>query len=209
MTFPQPLRIRHFDSAEVAGFFMYHSSSRHLDPFMREECSLSEAAKAIGIGKTRMSYWVDKMLQLELIEAVRVEKRGRNRVPIYRATADRFTVPLDKVPAESDEQFLVLHTRGFVEATHRAVMRTVRQHDNDWWMEYDLLNGKGQINLAPQNRPLEPLMLISSFGTIHLTDAVANAAKQDLYDLMMRYIQLEDPKGKRYLYQILMVEDSE
>lgn len=175
---------------------------------MNGECSLSEAAQWLGIGKTRMSYWVNKLLGLGLIEQLRIEKRGRNMVPVYRATADRFVVPMDKVPVESDEQILEIQSKGFEEAAQRAVMGMIRRHDHDWDMEYDLLNTKGQLNLTPKNNPIQELPGLASFGVIQLPEEVAKKAMLELRELMMRYIQLEVPEGKRYLYQILVVEET-
>lgn len=204
---PPALCVRHLDDAKAADFFLVRSSSRHLDPFLRGECSLSEAANALGIGKTRMHYWLNKMLELGLIEQVRVERRGRNRVPVYRATADRFTVPMDKVHVESEEQFLELLTKSFNAAAHRAVMQMIRRHDHEWNLEYFIVNDDGRLNLAPRNNPISELPMITSFGYITLPEEVALAALKDLEALMMRYIKLENPAGKRFMYQVLMVAD--
>ena len=201
-----PKRIRNLESVEAAEFFVSPTSSRHLEPFVRGECSLAEAAKALGIGKTRMSYWLGKLLQLGLIEEVRIEDRGRYKVPIYCATADVFTVPLEKIPAESDEQILEIHARGFIEAERRAVIQKAREHAEEWYMEYRLWNGQAQRNFVPKTDKSESPFVLS-FGTIHLTDSVAQQARQELEDLIRRYGAQANPEGKGYLFKFLMVEE--
>jgi predicted transcriptional regulator len=73
------------DTPLAAMFFVDLTRAKHLRPFMVQETSLSEAAHFLNISKTRMSYWVKKLQGLNLIEKVRVEKRGKHNVPIYRS----------------------------------------------------------------------------------------------------------------------------
>jgi DNA-binding transcriptional ArsR family regulator len=84
----------HLTSPEAALFFVQPRHVRHVFPFMRREVSLSQAAAECKLSKSHMSYWLNKMLRLGIIECIRSEKRGRHTVPIYRATAHTFTVPM-------------------------------------------------------------------------------------------------------------------
>lgn len=196
------------NSAEAAEFFVRPGSFRHLEPFMQSECTLSEAGKRLGLSNSHMSYWLNKLLGLGLIELVRIERRGRHRVPLYRAVAHKFTVPLDKLPVESDEQILQSLNKGFEEAAWRAVMRLIRQHDQVWNMEYHLVDGKARLELAPHSNPKGEIPMVIAFGSIHLSADMAQAARNDLRSLMDHYNQNQVPTGKRYLFQVVMVEDA-
>jgi DNA-binding transcriptional ArsR family regulator len=201
------LRTRHLESSQAAEFFVSPNSSRHLGPFLHGECSLAEAAKALGLSKSRMGYWLNKLLELGLIEQLRIEKRGKHHVPIYRATADVFTVPFDQIPAESGEQVLEIHARGFAEAERMAVIRKAREHAEEWYLEYRLWNGQGQRNFVPKTGRFNQPPFILSFGTIYLTDEVAEAAKQELQAFVSRYGVQNNPRGKGYLFKFLIVEE--
>jgi DNA-binding transcriptional ArsR family regulator len=199
-------RVRQLESSEAAEFLVSQTSSRHVDPFIRRECSLTEAAKALGISKNRMNYWLNKMLELGLIEQLRVEKRGKHNVPIYRATADVFTVPALYIPAYSSEEVLKLHAKGFAEAEQRSVIHQGLKQDQDWNLEYRLLRDRSDRSFKPGAGG--PLSFVHSFGNIYLTDEVAEAAKQELQEFIRRYNALSNPKGKSYLVKFLMVEEA-
>jgi DNA-binding transcriptional ArsR family regulator len=199
-------RIRNLDSPEAAEFFISPQSSRHLEPFLRGECSLSEAAQALALSKSRMSYWLAKLLQLELIEQVRIEKRGKHKVPIYRASAEVFRIPFDQIPAESDEQVLEINTRGFEEAVRVAVIRKAKEHANEWYLEYRFLYGKAQHNFMPKAKLDKDPPFIFAFGNIRLSNEVAEAAQRDLQAFLDRYGAENSSEGKSYLFKFLMVE---
>lgn len=201
-------RRQHLETAEAAEFFVSPSSSRHLEPFIHGECSLAEAAKALGLSKTRMNYWLHKMCQLGLVEQLRIEKRGKHKVPIYRATAEVFTVPFDRIPAESGEQVLEITARGFEEATRVAVIRKASAHAEEWLLEYGLERGRGQRSFRPKAGPSHQPSFVLSFGKIHLTDEVAEVAMQELQDFINRYGLRDNPKGKSYLFKFLVVEEA-
>ena len=204
-------RTRHLETAEAAEFFVNPNSSRHLEPFMRGECSLAEAARNLGIGKTRMVYWLNRMLQLGLVEPARIEKRGKHYVPVYRATAEVFTVPFDRIPAESDEGVLELAAKGFAEAERRAVIRKARQQSEEWYLEYrvsTILSGQINRSFRPKAAASSQPPFILSFGTIHLTDEVAESARQELQAFITRYGARNNPEGKGYLFKFLIVEQA-
>lgn len=94
---------KRIDTPQAAKFFTHAINVNHLNPFVAGEKSLADAARELDISTNRMNYWVNKLQGLDLIYTVRVEKRGRHRVSIYRATADVFVVPVVLLPTDSDE----------------------------------------------------------------------------------------------------------
>jgi DNA-binding MarR family transcriptional regulator len=83
--------------AKTADFLCDTESLRHLSPFLARECTLREAAQSLGISSQRMSYWVNKLVKLNLISFVRFEVTGRHRAAVYRSKHDEYSVPLSAV----------------------------------------------------------------------------------------------------------------
>ena len=201
-------RMLQLESSEAAEFFVNPGSSRHLEPFMRGGCSMAEASKALGIAKSRMVYWLNKLLKLGLVEQLRIEKRGKHYVPIYCATAEVFRVPFEQIPAESNAEVLELHAKGFAEAEHRAVIRKARQQASQWYLEYRIFNGHVERNFRARANAKGLNSFVSLFGRMNFTDEVAEAAKQELRDFIARYGALANPEGRRYLFKFLIVEEA-
>ena len=90
------------DPAAVA--VLWHAAKRlHMRPFLGKSAGLAEAAASLGIKKTAMSYWIDRLLDLGLIRLSSVERGPRHKVARYRCVADCFRVRLADVPLSSHE----------------------------------------------------------------------------------------------------------
>lgn len=199
-------RTLHLDNMEAALFFVQMTSVRHLIPFMVREASLAEAARAIHISKSHMSYWLRKMLRLGVLERVRIEKRGRHNVPLYRATAEVFTVPLERVPVESDEEILTLNSRDFEKLARRSIVRSTSNNDRGWNLCFTYTDQFPQLRmLPPRGVNTEPNHL-DKWGCLALTEAQARALQGEIMGLLERYTGQEPPGGKGYLYKFLLVE---
>jgi len=81
----------------------YPKKRIHLTPFLGHSTDLAGATSRLGIKKSAMSYWIDRLLAAGLIRVERVEKRTRHQVPYYRCVADRLRVALVDAPLESYE----------------------------------------------------------------------------------------------------------
>ncbi|WP_200231691.1 hypothetical protein [Rubrivivax gelatinosus] len=83
---------------------LWHPAKRlHLRPFLGRAAGLAEAAALLGIRKPAMSYWVGRLTALGLIRPWALERRGRQRVLLYRCVADRLLVGLGDAPHASYE----------------------------------------------------------------------------------------------------------
>ena len=204
---PKPTtRVRHLSGSEAALFFVQIMSVRHLIPFINRDCSLAEAAKSLGITKSHMSYWLRKMLRLELIEQIRVEKRGKHNVPLYRATAERFTVPLDQVPVDSDEEILTLNSREFEEFERRSIVRSTSNNNKGWNLCFSYEDKFPQLRMVPPSGEVQQPKHLHKWGCLSLSEPQAMALRAEIMALLERYASQECIGGKDHLYKFLLVE---
>jgi hypothetical protein len=195
----------HLTSQEAAMFFVQPRHSCYLLPFMHAEISLSEAAAKCKLSKSHMSYWLNKMLALGIIEHLRTEKRGRHNVPIYRATAQSFTVPMRQVPVSSDEEILTLNSRDFNEIERRSIIRS--SSNNEGWNLCFSYNDKfPQLRMLPANGQLPASKHLNKWGCLALTETQAQNLRAEMQALLDRYRQAETVDGKDHLYKFLLVE---
>jgi hypothetical protein len=197
------------DNREAALFFTEFAKVQYLQPFLLAEHSLSEAAKRLGISKTRMSYWITKMLELNLIQVVRIEKRGKHNVPIYCATADVFSVPLELLPVESDEALLEAHTKTFEQTVKRSLAYIVRRDAEGWHIYCHVQEGRVRLDIAPGSGDLEDAKIINHFGKLRLSERQAKTLRQEMKILLERYVSesAQNKEEKSYLFKLLLVEE--
>lgn len=203
---PPAAKTLHFDSAEAALFFVQMTSVRHLFPFMGRECSMAEAARFNRISKSRMSYWLRKMLRLGVIEQTRVERRGKHKVPLYRATAEVFTVPTDRVPVATDEEILTINSRAFEEIERRSIVRSTSDNRPGWRLRFSFEEQMPRLQMLPPGGVLEEPDILNKWGCLSLTEPQARALRGEITALLERYASQETLGGKAHLYKFLLVE---
>ena len=81
-------------------------AARRLAPFMRCEQTLGSAAAELEMPASSLAYWVGRFQKAGLIAIVRREPRAGKPIPVYRAIADEFQVPLDAMPPGLRDEFL-------------------------------------------------------------------------------------------------------
>jgi hypothetical protein len=207
---PSEMRIA---DKETALFLVNHSKNEFLRPFMAAEASLSEAAKLLGVGKTKMSYWITRLLEMQLIAVARVEKRGRHQVQIYRSCADVFSIPLEVVPVESDEALLAVHQSGLWPEIHHSVSVAARKYAAGWHVRIFQVNRVLRVDIVPESGDLEDGRIFNTWGTLYLDDAQAKAMRTELGRLLRRYASLsnansESRSGKPHLVSLVQVEQA-
>jgi DNA-binding MarR family transcriptional regulator len=194
------------DTLEAAKFFTHAINADHLTPFVAGEKSLAEAAQELNITKSRMNYWVNKLLELDLIYTVRVEKRGRHHLSIYRATADMFVVPVALLPTDSDEDIFQLTT--FEERVKRSLADFRHMYMKDWLLRYELVNGVATLNIEPPEKRKEELKVVNSWGQLSLNEKQAEAFRQEINRVLERYQKASQKnQGKSFLYKMIVVEE--
>jgi hypothetical protein len=195
----------HLTNKEAAMFFAQPRQYWHLLPFMRHEVSLSQAAEQCKLTKSHMSYWLNKMLDLGIIECLRIEKHGRHNVPIYRATALTFTVPMQQVPVSSDEEILTLNSRDFNEIERRSIVGS-SSNNQGWNLCFSFVERFPQLRMVPADGSTPQTKHLNKWGCLALSQTQAQALRLEMEALLDRYRKAETPDGKDHLYKFLLVE---
>jgi DNA-binding transcriptional regulator GbsR (MarR family) len=194
------------DTPGAAKFFTHAINVNHLNPFVAGEKSLAEAAQDLNLSKNRMNYWVNKLQKLDLIYTVRVEKRGRHRVPIYRATADVFIVPVELLPTDSDEDVFQLAT--FEQKVKRSLADFKHTYMKDWQLRYELVKGVALLKIEPPEKRKEELEVVNSWGQLNLSEKQAEAFRRDVERVLEQYQKASrNNQGKSFLYKMILVAE--
>ena len=125
------MKRKHVTTAEAARVLADPAERRFLNPFIRGDRTLSEAAGEVGLRLNAMHYRVKKLLRLDLIEIKREEPRRGRAVKVYRASADTFFAPFEVTPYTSLEALIteMLHTSsGLI----RNLAQTFLEQEKRW-----------------------------------------------------------------------------
>jgi hypothetical protein len=187
----------------VAAFLIDPVSSEHLSPFMTGEKSLAQAAAELGLGKSRMSYWVKKLLEFNLIKITRMEKQGKHKVSIYCASADVFIVPLDLITTDPNKD--VFESVPFERALKRSLVHFKHQNLKGRSIRYAKENDNVVLELSPQHTKKSGM--VDHWGRVSLTKAQASYVYEEMNKLFNTIMQeAENDKGKKYVFKLVLVE---
>lgn len=195
--------------SRTAQFFADFARIGRLEPFMLCECSLADAATQLGISKSLMGYWVNIMLERGLIAVVRIEQRGRHRVPIYAATAQAFVVPMELIPQVSNETWLHYNLTKFEESAQRSLIQVGRKHSQHWQLSCVVVGAAVEVMVLPTAGDGAELEPFNRFGQIRLGAAQAAQLNLEMRALYEKYDGRIEPEGeaKSYLIRYLLVEE--
>ncbi len=188
---------------KAAAFLIDPVSSEHLAPFMLGEKSLAQAADELGLSKSRMSYWIKKLLEFNLIDVVRVEKQGRHNVSVYKASAEVFMVPLDAISADPNKD--VFESVPFEKTLKRSLVHFKHQTLKGRYIRYARENENVVLEVFPQQR--KKLGIVDHWGRVELTKAQASVLYEEmthLFDKIMR--ESKNDTGKKYVFKLVLVE---
>jgi DNA-binding transcriptional ArsR family regulator len=181
------------------------ASVKHLEPFLTQETSLAEAAQRLGVSKTRMSYWVKKMLELNLIMITRTEKRGKHLVRMYSVTAQTFIIPAQYIPERFDEDVFLQESMDKRIKTSLDHFR--RRYAEGWQIQYSLKDGVAQLLFTPPDNS-DTLTVTNYWGEVKLSAKEAKTFHKEIKSLFEKYLKAEDESGKNQLFKIILVEES-
>lgn len=198
---------RALESGEAVKFLVHLTNTRFLQPFWGRECSLAEAARALEVSKSRMSYWMSKLLELDLIVKLRMEKRGEHQVPIYRSVADVFTFPLEQFPLEWEGGLLERHKRDFDGQEQSSVLGALRQDPERWFVRFAMQGEESRLDILPSGGDKTSVPFVSEWGRVRLDKAQASAFQQELLRLVERYGSQTQTEGDYHLFKLLLIEE--
>lgn len=190
---------------KVAVFLMDREKSRHLDPFLGQDCTLKGAAAQLGLGKTRMSYWVTRLCALGLIEVVRTELHLRHRVRIYRSVADSFVLPLELLPA-TDVEVLEHYFKPVWQQFLVSLSHAGRKNASGWHVRLLRRAALPSFQIVPNTGDLEDARIYNAWARLSLTVQQAAELRAELKALLERYAAQEMPEAKRHLLHLATVE---
>ena len=178
------------------------AAARRLAPFMREEQSLGSAAAELEMPASSLAYWVTRFQKAGLVTVVRREARAGKPIPIYRAVADEFQIPLEALPPGKRDEFLNGSRRHMFDEFTKAVDRvaerylrrgiSVRPH-TDRGVEIDFLDPEEEL----------PVAIAESWGVVSLTDDEARELQNTLQALSKKYSQRREEKGTKRHVMVL------
>jgi DNA-binding MarR family transcriptional regulator len=200
---------------QAAVEILWHIEKRvNLQPFLGRSADLASAADQLHISKTRMSYWIDRLLQVGLIRLVRAEKRGRHRISHYRCVADRLRVRLDDAPLESYEGLLEDFSRRWEAQARAAMARSLARQAPD--LELCIANtgaaaGMFTTVMPRPGRPTPPDDFIQYWARLWLTEEESAQLATELNALYDRFGALSDKTTKTVptLIQLMHVRETQ
>jgi len=185
-----------------------------LEPFMKREVSLSEAAAELNVKLPTLLYHVNKFIELGLLEVARVERRAGRPIKHYRTTAKAFFVPFDVTPSETLAHLMYRMISPGEQRFHREAAQALQNHAGSWGVYMYCNQGEGvSYALTSQGEKHIPTAvstmlkqgapaLFVSDGTLELDFETAKALQKDLADLYARYNKKQRTGGQLYAYRL-------
>jgi DNA-binding transcriptional regulator GbsR (MarR family) len=125
------------DSLEITNpvarrFIADGSNGIFLATFVDKESSLASASEYHKISKQRMSYWINKMLDLRLIKVARTERATNgSKQAVYTSVAPRFHIKQSNLTTGEWREAIALLTRHVWDRVLDSVMQASREARSD------------------------------------------------------------------------------
>ncbi len=201
---------------EAAKVISGEDELRFLEPFIKREYSLSEAARKLSTSPSAMLYQVKKLLRLELLRVTRTEHRKGRAIKYYRATSERFFVPFEATSAETVFNLLYRAEERQLRAFLNHYVR-VNAHAPEPWGIGVFLTPEGGISKSiAMSNDHDPEQLVkfalerdspavwSSWSTLRLDFEGAKALQHDLIKLFELYKTHYGGEEQKYLLHLAL-----
>ena len=199
---------------EAARVLADEDELRYLEPFIRREYSLSEAAKKLSVSPSAMLYQVKKLVRLGLLRVTRTEPRKGRATKYYRATSERFFVPFEATSAETVFNLLYRAEEQQLRTFLSHYVRVNTQTPEPWGIGVFLTREGGiSKSIAMSNDP-DPERLVnlaleqnvpavwSSWSTLRLDFEKAKSLQRDLIKLFELYKIHNGGDEQKYLLHL-------
>lgn len=178
---------------------LWHAAKRrHLRPFLGRSAGLADAAALLGIKKTAMSYWINRLLDVGLIRPRGIAQRGRHRLPQYRCIADRLRVALADAPLQSYEGVFDDTAARWQPQARDALARALARQGPSLELTIEAAGPGGlTTTLLPGAEPPSGTDdFVYYWGRLWLTAAERDRLREELDALWERYTALSDQARK-------------
>ena len=201
------------EDAEAARALADPKQQHYLLPFIREELSLSEAARRLGVKPNALLYHINKLLRLKLLEVARVQKRRGRASKLYRASAERFFIPFSLTPADTVQSLSTETSVQSEKAFQHDLISARMALGDDWGIAiYVMADDFLSVDLtASREHPAEDTAFIladdhpavwSCWLRLNLSFADAKALQRELVDVWGRYKRVSNPDGPKYTLRL-------
>jgi hypothetical protein len=188
----------------------YPTKRVHLKPFLGKACDLAGATAELGIKKTAMSYWINRLLEVGLIRQTHVEKRTRHRVPFYRCVADRLRVDLKDAPLASYEGVFDDFQQRWGPSAKQALAEALAHQAPQLELCYSARPPAGPVStIMPKSGEIPPDDFIYYWARFWLSKEESRALHQELDALWEKYAALSDEtrKTEQVLLHLVHVQE--
>lgn len=120
------------DDPEVAAALTDVKQWNVISAFMLQERTLSNAARFLKMKLPTLTYRIQRLLRLGILEVTRTEVRWGSPVKHYRAISQHFFVPFRVTPQATLETLLHSSHHWFDERVKRALARAFFEATKDW-----------------------------------------------------------------------------
>lgn len=199
---------------EAAKVLYEEDELRYLDPFIRREYSLTEAARKLSVSPSAMLYQVKKLLRLGLLKVARTEPRRGRAIKYYRATSERFFVPFEATSAETVFNLLYRAEERQLRTFLSYYVRVNTRAPEPWGIGVFLTREGGISKSIAMSDDPDPERLVgaalekdfpavwSSWSTLRLDFEKAKALQRDLIKLFELYKTHHSGEEQQYLLHL-------
>jgi hypothetical protein len=183
-------------------FISERTSCRMLLHFVEKETTLAQAADFYKISKQRMSYWINKMLDLRLIKVVRTERAANgSQQAVYTSIAPKLRVRRTDITAAEWRETAALYTKGVWDDALDSAIYASRNSGIDALRIFRDKKTQTIFTYFGRNENMtgESDYCLNT-GWARLNEADYRAFQKDIRELVERYTAKKDPTGKGVFY---------
>ncbi len=208
MEAPHSPSIQVVTDAEAADALVNPYTLRQLEPFLGQDCTVSEAARLTGEKPNTVLARVRRFVKLGLLKVVREERRKGRALKVYRSAAEVFFVPFDATSAESLESMMAFRDLYYEKLLRGGVVRSRSESVGSWGTRI-YKDGRGRLQLQTAVRPDQnhtmldegqAAVLSAWRDSVYLDFEDAKTLQRELFDLLKRYQQKRG--AQRYIVRL-------
>lgn len=208
MTVPDSGSFHTVTNTKQAQLLTEPKSKEFFKPFLAQERSVAQAAKALNCNLNTMLYRVKTLQTAKLIKVTRKEKRKGREIKYYRSVHDAYFVPFNLTPYATLEERLEVQGEPIFSTLINAYARALKQSER--FGNYLFLGPTGGVittDLVPDLTPSGLPVVYSDF-TAHLHKDEALKIAEELRSLFEKgftaYSKTRRSEGQTHKY-LLMV----
>ena len=203
---------------KVAAFLTKLDNLIYIQPFLGKGCSASEAAEQAQVKLNVMHYHIKKLLDLQVLEVIRIQKRAGRAIKYYRSVADEWFVKTSDTPFTNLEAFLEGASSALIAEQIYSQAKTLQNNnenlDYGFWIRSSE-DGKDVIfRWLPQDAFAKDSFTAPEKSEIPIALGVGRIklSKHRAEELRLKIAELfddfaEDPEGDYHIFRFAFTKD--